>query len=203
MLKLYYDPMSCAPASRMALEEAGADYELIHVDLKSGQQRTPEYLAVNPKGRVPALKTPEGILTENPAIMFYVARMFPAAQLAPLDDTWALSRMMAFNAFLSSSVHVAFAHIGRASRWADTIEAQEAMKAKAPSVVHEQFKVVDGELENGPWILGSAFSIADIYLCNFSRAARQYDWFTSLDRVRRHLDRMMERPSYAVVYGPS
>src|SRR5690242_5181862 len=112
MLKLFYDEPSCASVSRMALEEAGASYELARIDIKRGQQRTPEYLAINPKGRVPALLTPQGVLTENPAILMYVANVFPSAGLAPLDP-WNLAKMVAFNAFLSSSVHVIFSKYGR------------------------------------------------------------------------------------------
>ena len=77
MLKLFYSPGSCATASHIALEEAGADYELELVKLGEQQQRTPEYLTLNPKGRVPALATDRGVLTENPAILAYVAQTWP------------------------------------------------------------------------------------------------------------------------------
>ena len=69
--KLYYAPGTCALASHIALEEAGADYSAVRLDFKSNQQQSPEYLKVNPKGRVPALVTDKGVLTETPAILAY------------------------------------------------------------------------------------------------------------------------------------
>ena len=81
MLKLFYSPGSCALASHIALEESGAAYETRRIDFGSAEQTTPEYLAINPKGRVPALVTERGILTESPAILLYIAQSFPAAHL--------------------------------------------------------------------------------------------------------------------------
>ena len=86
MLKLFYAPQTCALASHIALEEAGADYETVRVDFRTGEQKKPDYLAVNPKGRVPALVTGHGVLTETPAILAFVAQTYPKARLAPLDD---------------------------------------------------------------------------------------------------------------------
>ncbi|WP_204348727.1 glutathione S-transferase N-terminal domain-containing protein, partial [Serratia marcescens] len=73
----FFGPKTCALASRIALEEAGAPYEAVRLDMAGGQQRTPDYLAVNPKGRVPALATPRGVLTETPAILAYIAQAYP------------------------------------------------------------------------------------------------------------------------------
>jgi glutathione S-transferase len=110
MMKLFHAWGSCSLASAIALEEAGADYELAVMSTREGDQRKPEYLAVNPKGRVPALVAQQGILTETPAILAYVAQSFPAAKLAPLDDPFAFARMQAFNSYLCATVHVAHAH---------------------------------------------------------------------------------------------
>ena len=82
MLKLYFAPGTCALASHIALEEAGADYTAERLDFKNNQQNSPEYLAINPKGRVPALVTDRGILTETPAILAFIAQTFPKAKLA-------------------------------------------------------------------------------------------------------------------------
>ena len=93
MLKLYYGVGACSLASHIALEEAGAEYEAIRMDLKSGQQTKPDYLAVNPKGRVPALVTDRGVITETPAILAYVAQTHRGANLAPLDDPFAFAEV--------------------------------------------------------------------------------------------------------------
>ena len=83
MFKLYYAPGTCALASHIALQEAGAAYTTEKVDFKTNQQASPEYLAINPKGRVPSLVTDRGILTETPAMLAYIAQSFPQAKLAP------------------------------------------------------------------------------------------------------------------------
>ncbi|MEG1030187.1 MAG: glutathione S-transferase N-terminal domain-containing protein, partial [Brevundimonas sp.] len=111
MLKLYYSPGACAMASHIALEEAGADYELQKIDLKKGEQRTPEYLAVNPAGSTPAMATEQGVITQNVAILAYVAQTHPQAKLAPLGDAYAFARMQAFNAWLASSLHPAIGKV--------------------------------------------------------------------------------------------
>ena len=85
MLKLYFAPGTCAMAAHIALEEAGANYEAVRLDFTNGEQKRLEFLAVNPKARVPALVTDHGVLTETPAILAYVAQCFPAAALAPTD----------------------------------------------------------------------------------------------------------------------
>ena len=118
MFKLYYAPGTCALASHIALEEAGADYTAERLDFKNNQQTTPDYLAINPKGRVPALVTDTGILTETPAILAFIAQSFPKAKLAPLDDPFAFAQVQSFNSYLCSTVHVSHAHKMRGYRWA-------------------------------------------------------------------------------------
>src|SRR3954470_172960 len=84
-LKLYYSPGACSLAPHVALEEIGIAYEPVKVALAKGEQRTPEYLAINPKGRVPALAEDDGVLTENAAILPYIAQRLPEARLWPSD----------------------------------------------------------------------------------------------------------------------
>jgi glutathione S-transferase len=164
MLKLFYAPGSCALASHIALEEAGAAYQAVRLDLRAGDQRTPEYLAVNPKGRVPALVTDRGILTENPAILAYIAQTHPAARLAPLDDAYEFGRMQSFNSYLCATVHVAHAHRMRAYRWADDAAAIAEMQRKVPQNVGECFDLIEREMLEGPWVMGDRYSICDPYL---------------------------------------
>src|SRR5271154_3700555 len=97
LFRLYYAPGTCSLATHIALEEAGAPYEAVLVDFRSQTQRSPEYLAVNPKGRVPALVTENGTLTETPALLCFVAQRFPKAELAPLADPFALAQVQEFN----------------------------------------------------------------------------------------------------------
>src|SRR5947208_1061665 len=134
MLKLYYSPGSCALASHIALEEAGAAYSVERIDFKSNQQNSPDYLKINPKGRVPALVTKRGILTETPAILAFIAQSFPQAKLAP-DDAFAFAQVQAFNSYLCSTVHVAHAHRGRGYRWASDEGSFADMKRMVPKSV--------------------------------------------------------------------
>jgi len=103
----------------IALEEAGAPYEAVPVDFGAQAQRSPEYLAINPKGRVPALVTESGTLTETPGLLLFVAQRFSQAELAPLSGPFALAQVQEFNSYLCSTVHVAHAHGRRGARWVD------------------------------------------------------------------------------------
>ena len=156
MLTLYYAPDTCALASHIALEHAGADYRLVRIDFASKQQRSAEYLRVNPKGRVPALVTERGVLTETPAILQFIAQRYPAAGLAPLDDPFELARMNAFHSYLCSTLHVAHAHRMRGYRWSDDPAAIVAMQKKVPQSVGECFELIETEFFVGPWVMGDA-----------------------------------------------
>src|SRR5579862_2798044 len=119
MFTLFFSPGSCALASHIALEDAGAQYELRRVNFRNTEQRSPAYLDINPKGRVPALRTPRGIVSETPAILAFIAQSFPEARLAPLDDPFAFAELQSFANYLCATVHVAHAHGRRGYRWAD------------------------------------------------------------------------------------
>jgi glutathione S-transferase len=196
MLKLYYSPGSCALASHIALEEAGADYTAERVNFKSNQQTSPEYLAVNPKGRVPALVTDGGALTETPAILAFIAQSFPSAKLAPLEDAFAFARLQSFNSYLCSTVHVAHAHRGRGYRWASEETSFADMKRKVPETMAASFALIERGMLKGPWVMGESFTICDPYLFTLAQ------WLdgdgvdlATLPRVMDHRKRMSERPA--------
>ncbi|MBT3371547.1 MAG: glutathione S-transferase [Rhodospirillaceae bacterium] len=196
MLKFYYAPGTCALASHIALEEAGADYEAVRLNFATEDQKAADYLAINPKARVPSLVTDQGVLSETPALLLFIAQSYPDAQLAPLDDIFALAQAQAFNSYLCSTVHVAHSHLRRGHRWADDPAAIEAMKAKVPQSVGECFDLINQEMIKGPWVLGDHYSICDPYLFTLTR------WLegdsvdrTSLRSVDAHFQRMMDRPA--------
>jgi len=168
MLTLYYAPNTCALASHLALEYSGAPYETVRLDFGKQQQRSPEYLKLNPKGRVPALVTDSGILTETPALLLFIAQSFPKAGLAPLDDAFLLAKVNEFNSYLCSTVHVAHAHRVRGARWVDDEPAIEAMKKKVPQNMGDCFELIERDMLRGPWVLGERFSICDLYLFTLS-----------------------------------
>jgi glutathione S-transferase len=195
MLTLYYAPGTCALASHLALEYSGAVYETIRVDFRQQAQRSPEYLQLNPKGRVPALVTDRGVLTETPALLQFISQRFPDAMLAPFDDPFLLARANEFNSYLCSTVHVAHAHRVRGYRWADDAQAIEAMKTKAPEVMGDCFELIEQGMLQGPWVLGDRFSVCDTYLFTLS------EWLKGdgvdikrFPKVADHQRRMLEDP---------
>lgn len=196
MLKLYYVPETCALASHIALEEAAADYTVERMSFRTGDQNRPAYLAVNPKGRVPALVTDRGVLTETPAILAYVAQSHPAAALAPLADPFAFAQVQAFNSYLCSTVHVAHAHRMRGTRWADDPAAIREMQRKAPEAVTECFALIERGMLAGPWVMGEHYTICDAYLFTLARwlEADRAD-LARLPRVLDHRRRVAERPA--------
>ena len=196
MLKLYYAPNTCALASHIALEEAGAAYETVRLNFKTEDQKKPDYLKINPKARVPSLVTDRGIVTETPAILIYIAQSFPAAKLAPLDDPFALAKVQAFNSYLCSTVHVAHAHRVRGYRWTDDAAAIETMKQKVPQTVGECFALIEREMFAGPWVMGKDYSVCDAYLYTLSQwlGADGVD-INKTPKIAEHFRRVGERPA--------
>jgi glutathione S-transferase len=164
MLKLYYAAGTCALASHIALEETGVPFETVRVNLRSNAQRSPQYLAINPKGRVPALVTQYGVLTETPALLAYIAQTFTRAGLAPLADPFEFARVQAFNSYLCATAHVAHSHRMRGYRWADDAQAIAAMQRHVPDSVGECFDLIEREMFAGPWVMGETNTICDPYL---------------------------------------
>jgi glutathione S-transferase len=196
MFRFYYGTGTCALATHIALEEAGAAYEAVRVDFGKQVQRSPEYLEINPKGRVPALVTEQGTLTETPGLLLYVAQRFPNAELAPLSDPFALAQVQEFNNYLCATVHVAHAHGRRGSRWADDAAAIEAMKRKVPATMTECAELIEGKFLKGPWVMGEQYTICDPYLFTIA------SWFegdgvdtAKLPRIVEHRRRMLARPA--------
>lgn len=160
----YYAPRTVAVAAHIALEEAGAKYEARRLDFSVTEQRSNDYLQVNPKGRVPALVTDEGIITETPAILAFIAQLYPARKLAPLHSPFLFAKMQEFNCYLCATVHVAHAHKVRGTRWVDDPAAIEAMKKKVPQTMSDCFRLIEDGMLKTPWVMGADYSVADIYL---------------------------------------
>jgi glutathione S-transferase len=196
MLKLYFAPGTCALATHIALAEAGADYSAERIDFKANQQQSPEYLAINPKGRVPALVTDKGVLTENVAMLAYIAQSYPKAKLAPLDDPFAFAEVQAINSYLSSTVHVAHSHKGRGYRWATEESSFADMKKTLPKSMSAVFALLEQKMLKGPWMMGETYTICDPYLFTLSL------WLegdgvdiATLPKVADHFKRMKDRPA--------
>lgn len=203
-MKLYYAPNACSLAPHIALGEAGATFEPVRLDLKRGDQRSSDYLAINPKGRVPALVTDWGTLTENPAILGFIAQSYPHAQLKPEGDLFAFWQMQAFNMYLATTIHVTFSHLFRAERYADSQEAQSEIKSKVASSLALYWKVIENQLSDGrPWVMGSHYTVADPYLYVFARWLERQGagGIGRFSHTRAHANRMQERQAVKNVLG--
>jgi glutathione S-transferase len=199
MLKLYYAPGTCALASHIALEEVGAPYSAERLNFKNSQQTSADYLKINPKGRVPALVTDSGVLTETPAILAFLAQSFPNAKLVP-QDPFAFAQVQSINSYLCSTVHVAHAHKGRGYRWAAEETSFADMKRKVPETMTACFALIERDILKGPWVMGEQYTICDPYLYTIS------GWLegdgvdlSKLPKVVAHRKRMEERPAVATV----
>ena len=196
MLKLFTFPGTIGLACHIGLEEAGADYEIEIVDVRADAQRKPEFLAINPKSRVPALATDRGVITEAPAILSYVAQLYPAAKLVPLGDAYGLAQVQAFNTYLCSWVHPAAAHRIRGYRWADDPAAIKELARKAPEVFSDAMGLIERELLIGPWVMGEAYSICDAYLYTVAGWLPRDGIDPALfPKIAQHTARMGERPA--------
>ena len=196
MFTLYYAPHTCSLASHIALEDAGATYELKRIDFNTTEQKSPNYVAINPKARVPAMTTPRGILTETPAMLAFIAQSFPAARLAPMDDAFAFAEIQSFNSYLCSTLHVAHAHRMRGHRWADDPASFTDMQRKVPQSVGACYELIENVMLKGPWVMGAAYTIADPYLFTLAQWLEEDGVDPSrIPRVIEHRSRMADMPN--------
>jgi len=195
-MKFYYTPGSCSFASHVALLETGAPFETARVVLANGDQRKPEYLAINPHGRVPALVTETGAITETIAILTYLARRFPEARLLPWDRPAELARAYELMSWFASTVQVSFSQIFRGARFSDDAETLIELKAAGrPRFAAALAELEDLAPESG-WLVGDAFSVADAYATVFWRWAPRLELdATAYPRWGAHAARVLARES--------
>ena len=194
MLKLYYAPGACSTASHIGLEESGAAYQGQPLAFAKNEQKAPEYLRINPRGRVPALVIDEGTIVENTAILDYVAAKH-APHLMPKDPVQR-ARAISLMAWFSNNVHPAFTHISRPERFATDQTMFDHLKAKGRDNFWAALQEIDGILAGKTWILGNDFSVVDGYALVF------YGWgkriglpVTDLANYTAWKDRMLQRPA--------
>lgn len=196
MLKLYTHLGTIGLACEIALEEAGADYEVQRLNFAVNEQRAEPFLAINPKSRVPALATDRGIITEAPAILSYIARTHPQAGLLPEGDAFAMAEVESLMAYLCSWVHPAAAHRHRGYRWADDPAAIAELRRKAPEVFGEAMRLIETTLFRGPWALGETYGLGDPYLYVITGwLPRDGLDMAGFPRLADHFARMNERPA--------
>lgn len=191
-MKLFYAPGTIALATLITLCEVGAEFEPIRVNFAQKEQTKSEYLAINPKARVPALVTDHGILTETPALLTYIAELYPSANLMP-SDPFQRAKMNEMLSYLAATVHVNHAHRMRGYRWATKQSSFEDMKAKVKQNMLESYSLIEEALD-GPWIIGDQYTIADAHLFTIAGfLAGDGVTLSELPNVKAHFARMASR----------
>ena len=158
-MKLYFSPGACSLSPHIVLREAGLDFELEKVDLRSKVTASgADYTRINPKGSVPALELDNGVLlTEGPAIVQYLADQAPATGLAPAAGSLERYQLMSWLNFISSEVHKSFAPLYNPAASAD-------MKDSAIDNIHKRFGYLNQALAGRDYLMGERFTVADAYL---------------------------------------
>lgn len=195
MLKLFYSPGACSIVPHIALEEAGAEFEPVKVVLADGDHLKPDFLAINPHARVPALGTDCGVITENVAILNFIADSFGAEGSVPRGDVYAAARCNELLGWFASSVHISFATIWRGSRFTSDESAWPILQAGGREALEKQFAEIDG-LCGGGWLVDGGFSAADSYAAIFYRWGRRIEM--DMDPYRRWAElvaRVVDRPA--------
>jgi glutathione S-transferase len=194
-IALYYSPGACSLAPHIVLEELGLPYEAVRISTAAGEQRSPEYLKINPRGRVPALSVDGKVLVENVAILTFLGGGFPAKGLWP-QKTWDQAKALSMMAWLADTVHPAYAHILRPERYADDAAAMEAVKAKGRTTFWGCLQEIDGLLAGRQWAVGSRFSVVDAYLLVFYRWGNRSGFAVKdLGNYSALVDRVLARPA--------
>jgi glutathione S-transferase len=196
-ITLYFAAGSSSLPALVGLEEAGARYEAARLSLPDGDQRTPEYLRVYPRGRVPLLLVDGVRIGENIAILTTIAHLFPKAELLPLFDPLEMGQAYELLAWFASGIHVAFAQVSRPERYTRDQTAWPALKAGGRENMLAAYAEIDARLRDGrPWLLGERFSLVDPYALVFHRWASRLEVDTAAyPAFDAHAARLGERPS--------
>jgi glutathione S-transferase len=197
-MKLYYTPGTISLAVHIALEMSDIDYQAVMIDFSKNEQHSPEFLAVNPLGRVPALVTSQGVISEAPAILNYIQSTLMQNSKSLLfnadnENYYLNAQIDSFNSFMSSTVHVGHAHLWRAQRWVDEEQSKQDMAKKTPQNMAEYFSLIEERLFVGPWVHGEQFSSSDLYLFVVTRWLKGDGVdYTTYPKVSKHYHKMFK-----------
>jgi glutathione S-transferase len=193
-MKLYYNPQSRAMIAKWLLDEAGVDYEVVHIDFQKGEHKTPQFLAINPAGKLPALVDGPTKIFENPAICLYIADKFPAARLAPAIDSVERGRYLSLliysTAQLEPAMGDAILKLPTAPQrgWAD----YETCKS-----------LIERELGTGPYLFGDWFTAADIMIGSMFIWQRMLGTSTGRPKLEAYVERLLKRPKGLKLPAPA
>lgn len=185
-MKLYYNPQSRATVAKWMLDECGADYEIVPIDLQKREQKSPEFLQINPSGKLPALVDGDSKLFENVAICLYLADKFPEAGLAPKLDAPGRSRYLSLMVYSTSQLEPSMGdalmeldtHLSRG--WTDFETVQD---------------VIEHELGDGAYLFGDWFTAADVMIGSMLMWKRTFGGPPGRLNIEAYVDRLLQRPA--------
>jgi glutathione S-transferase len=198
---LYYSPGACSLAVHIALEELNKPYQLQLTSIPDGATASPEYLATNEKGRVPALLVDDVVITETPAILLFLAYENPGSKLVPAG-AYGLARCVEWFNWLSSTLHaVAFSQIWRSARFVPDGEPLESTIAKGRSNALDAYEYIEQKLRGRTWAVADAYSCVDSYLLVFYRWGNRIgiDMRSKFPVFTAHAQRVCDRPAVRAV----
>ena len=195
MLTLYFSPGACSMASHIGIEETGAPYVEKPTLLPKGEQKTEAYLKINPRGKVPALSVDGRIITENTAILTYLAKTFPQANLLPADLVGEAHCIGAM-AWFSNIVHPSYQRYMRPERFAEGEAAQATVKDMGHKSFWANLQEINSLLAGKDWMMGKQYTVVDPYaLVFYGWGARSEFPMKELTAYTAWKDRMLKRPA--------
>jgi glutathione S-transferase len=190
-MKLYYSSGACSLSPHIIAREAGIPVQLVKVDTKAKLTETgADFLAINPKGYVPALELDDGqLLTEGPAIVQYLADLKPEAGLAPANGTLARYRLQEMLGYINSELHKSYSPLFKP-------DTPEATRQERKEYLRKRYALIEDVLAKQPWLLGDRFTVADAYLYTVTNWARHVEFdLSGFPAVLAFQKRMAERPT--------
>lgn len=191
-MKLYFNPKSRATIARWMLEECGASYELVHIDLEKREHKAPAFLAINPAGKLPALVDGDTRIFENAAICLYLADKHPDARLAPAIDSPERGRYLSLVVYSTSQLEPAMG---------DALMKVETPPPRGWTDYETCVRVVERELGDGPFLFGDRFTAADVMIGSMFAWRRFFGGDPDHPKIEAYVDRLLARPAAKVLRG--
>lgn len=191
-MKLYYNPQSRAVIAKWMLDECGADYEIVPIDLQKGEHKTPEFLKINPAGMLPALVDGDSRIFEGAAICLYLGDKFPEAKLAPMIGAPERGRYLSLMVYSTSQLEPAMG---------DKMLGAQTHHQRGWSDFETVKDIIEAQLGNGPYLFGDWFTAADVMIGSMFIWQRLMGGSSERPKLEAYVDRLLERPAAMKIGG--
>jgi glutathione S-transferase len=191
-MKLYYNPQSRAVIAKWMLDECGADYEIILIDLQKREHKTPEFLQINPAGKLPALVDNDSKIFEGAAICLYLADKFSEAHLAPKIGAPERGRYLSLMVYSTSQLEPAMGDALLGAQW---------LPQRGWTDFETARDVIEGELGDGPYLFGNWFTAADVMIGSMFIWRRIFTRQPDRPKLEAYVDRLLSRPTAPKIGG--